>query len=1455
MADYTTQAQVIVSVNGKQAQAMLSQLQASANSLRQKIAAAAAAGDKATMRKLQTELNNTNRLTQQLQGSAKTAEQILTRLDKATPRELNKALKTLKRQLNGIERGTAAWDAQAAKIKAVKAEIANVNNTLSVQQTRWQRIKASIGGVGNSIMAGVASITGLTMATRKAVDAFADMDAEMANVRKYTGMTAEEVDALNDSFKQMDTRTSREGLNQLAQEAGRLGKTSIDDVLGFVRAADQINVALDDLGDGATLTLSKLTNIFGDEQRLGTEKALLSVGSVINELSQNCTASAPYLAEFAQRLAGIGAQAKMTVPQIMAYAAVLDSQGQNVEMSATALSQTIMKMMQDPAKFAAAAGIALEKFSATLRNDTNAALLMLLDSLKGMGDLNNLAPVFADMGLDGARASQVLAALAGNIDTVKQQQAAANTAYREATSITKEYNVQNTTVAAGLDKAKKQLNEVWIELGQRLAPVMSGFITATTHLAGAISAVIGFIVEYKGAILAAAAAIAAYAAGASMAAAKTTALSVAAKAAAAVQATWHTAQLALAGSAALLTGNITRATIAFKAFSAAIKMSPLGLALGAVTALIGGIALLATRTDEADKAQKRLTDTMGEMQGEIAKENENIRELFMRLQSAAKGTREYESAKAAIISQYGSYLQGLSQEIQSLDDVAGAYDAITRAAKNAAKARALAKHTSKADDAYTEAVSSAGSNIYTALVGATYKERRGNSTISRTLTDREVSKWLSRITEEAGNGGLSEQTRTFLKGLGVSRTMTGEYAGGEIGKGINTIISAAAVRAEEMKKANAMFGNPDSDYIGMTYNDMQRAIGGLVALMDSVGVGDMRKLEYTMPNGRKVEYQSVADIREEIAELKRRAEIRLYSDDNDEGITVTSTRTKTDATVPQGGGGKGGGKGGSGATVDVLSAEKAARQRAEAEARIDYARGLTTYEEYTTAMSAAAEKYYKAAIANTRLSADERLQIEAEYAEHSAKQQADAAQTQRDSLTAFRDEQLAAAKQAYIDGKYSQETYDEAIARIEEGHLARMLKITKEGTAERTAAENALLDKQLENKQRRQQEYERKQQQAEATQQSTKERFFGLNAQERQAKYQGELDALNAVFAAELRASGNNAAERLRIEEAYNAAVKQLRKDNAIDAQESSHGILSSLAESYTEFIEGDGGKAIMQVAGNLISSMSSIFSSISQLVQAEMEIETAAINRRYDGEVAAAEGNTYKIKSIEERREKELAKAKNEANKKVFALQVIMAVAQTAQNAISAYGAALQVGGLAGLILAPLAAAMATAAGMIQIAVIKKQQQAAASSGYSEGGFTKPGDKYEPAGIVHAGEWVASQELVNNPKTRPVINMLEAVQRGNTMATLSPYDVSRRITAPMTIAAAAARQDGTATTETAGAVPTTDKRLARAIDKLNKRLDEPFVTVNTVTGDTGMRKALDDYAKLINNTKPKSKR
>ena len=380
MAHYTSTANVVLSVNGKQAQQMLSTLQREAQNLEKKIAKAATAGDKATMRKLQRELSNTNRMITQLQGSAATADQVLRRLDKASPKELNKTLKTLQSQLSGIQRGTAAWDAHVAKIRAVKTELQKVNATLSTQQSRWDKMNVWLNNAQTFIMGLAAAITGLVMAGRKAVNAFAEMEEELANTRKYTGLTEQKVLELNEAFKKMDTRTSREKLNELAQEAGRLGKNTLESVQGYVEAADIINVALVDLGDGATQTIAKLTNIFGVEELLGTKDAMLAVGSTVNVLSQNCTASKPYLVEFAQRMAGIGSQAGLTIPQILAFGAVLDANGQKVEMSATAIQKVIMNLANKNHEFAATLGMDAEKLNETLKHSAKDGLLMFLEA-------------------------------------------------------------------------------------------------------------------------------------------------------------------------------------------------------------------------------------------------------------------------------------------------------------------------------------------------------------------------------------------------------------------------------------------------------------------------------------------------------------------------------------------------------------------------------------------------------------------------------------------------------------------------------------------------------------------------------------------------------------------------------------------------------------------------------------------------------------------------------------------------------------------------------------------------------------------------------------------------------------------------------------------------------------------------------------------------------------------
>ena len=268
----------------------------------------------------------------------------------------------------------------------------------------------------------------------------------------------------------------------------------------------------------------------------------------------------------------------------------------------------------------------------------------------------------------------------------------------------------------------------------------------------------------------------------------------------------------------------------------------------------------------------------------------------------------------------------------------------------------------------------------------------------------------------------------------------------------------------------------------------------------------------------------------------------------------------------------------------------------------------------------------------------------------------------------------------------------------------------------------------------------------------------------------------------------------------------------------------------------------------SMYSSVASVFASLSKMAEAESELRMARLEKYYEREISMAEGNAYMVKQIERKKQKEEAKLKAEATKRQFAQQVIAAVAETALAAIRAYATAPA----PTMIWGPIAAAMAVAAGGIQIAAIKKQQAASLAQGYSRGGFTPDGRPDQPVGIVHAGEWVASQKLLKNPQTRAAIEALDYAQRTNTVGRLSPADVSRSVTAPTIIAGAAGDGSMQRTMEAMVAVMA---RYGETMEQLGDRLNEPFVTVNTVEGDMGMKRAQDDFQKMMNNTLPKKKR
>ena len=1433
MSDINANATVTLTVNGKQAQNMLEQLKRQASDLEDKITKAAAAGDKVQLKKFQRELKQTRRQIGQIESATQGVENVLKRLDKASPKELNRTLKELKRSLNGIERGTDEWNKQCESIKRVKAEIANVNEELRETEKEnvglVDRINGFVDKWGN-IIAGVAAVgTGLVLAGRKAVNAFAEMDAEMANVRKFTGLADDEVKELNEDFKKMDTRTSREDLNKLAEEAGRLGKSSKEDVLGFVKAADQINVALDELGDGATLTLSKLTNIFGDEARLGTEKSLLAVGSVINDLSQNCTASAGYLAEFGKRMAGVGAQAGMTIPQIMAFAAVLDSQGQACEMSATALSQLIMNLFKEPSKIAKATGMDLDELNKALKRSTNEGLLMLLQKLKELGNMDVLAPVFKNMGENGARASQVLATLAGNVEMVKWQQEQATQSFEDATSVTNEFNVQNSTVEAELDKAKKRVTELAIELGEKLMPVMKHVISTTTLTLKAMSTTIDFLARNKEAIIVLTSMVAAY-----TIAVKANAIALKA------QAAWHAVCKGTAIAYHAVVNTLQAGHIAFNLVLAKLqgnwaKQSSLmvdlkrkglslasgwGVLLAAAVALGYGIYKTLSKMNEMSASEKALAEVRQKGQEGIVEEKNKIEALIKVAKDEKLSLDDRQKAVNAlnkIIPNYNAQLDATTgkymENKKALDDylnslakkyeLEGAKDLLKEIGKEKAK---LAMELKEADDAIEKDKQiNASSNFVGGREGramdtgaATYTAHLKNNKASIQRKIDEQNQKEHAIFDVYGND-LGKQAAAEINKKPVI-TNTG---GG--GGGVPVVDDDKKNKKSDKFKAEQDWQKEQNALNKKAYMEGEKDYEAYVSRMEEI---EQEYYQKVLAN-KKITKEEKAEAEANLAEAKKKQTDRKNSPDD-------------------------------------------WKAKEEALNRIAYAKGEKDYEQYTARMDEINVQYWKKKMERSDVSAKDLLEAQAQYQEAVKKQEENATSASREREDKAYNAQLAELKQRYIDGLSDTKTYEDAVELLELEHLRKVVQLYKEGTKERLAAEKEYQNKVFAN----QQKIIQRQQQVK---QQLKEEYFGMNADERLTQYDSAMAALEQVYHAEVKAAGDNAAEKLRIEEAFEKAKLALRKKYAIDSIGVTKNGMEKANEKLANWLESDAGQAVTQSFSTVMSGMGEIFSGVSSLVQAELEKETAAINARYSAEISAAEGNNYKVAKLEKEKQAALAKAKNEANKKLFAMQVIQAVAQTAQNAISAYGSAAAIP-VVGYIMAPIAAAMAIAAGMIQIAAIKKQQQASEAQGYAQGGFTSMGRVDQEVGVVHAGEWVASQKLLASPVARPLINALDYAQRTNTIGSLRADDVSRAIAPnvvptqqvqPVVVQAPTDNLASAALAQSAAVL----SKYEETMNRLSQRLNEPFVTVNTVTGDTGIKQAQEEYDTLIRNKSPKSRR
>lgn len=601
-----------------------------------------------------------------------------------------------------------------------------------------------------TLQTGIDALGGVTTTIRQCVNDYANMEEAMADVRKYTGQTAEQVHEMNEDFKRMDTRTSREQLNALAGAAGRLGITNKQIIEEFVDGADKINVALgDDLGEGAVDKIGKLAHMFGEDEKKGLRGAMLATSSAVNDLAQSSSANAGYIVDFTASLSGVAIQAGMTQSQIMGLASALDQNMQEEATASTVFSQLITKMYQEPARFATLAGQDVASFTKLLKTDANEALLKFLTAMKNTGGFEKMAPMFSEMKLDGTRAVGVLSSVASHIDQVKEAQLIAFNAYNNGSSVIDEFNVQNNTVQANIDKAKKQFLDLSVDLGEKLLPLVRQGISTGSLAVKGLSSITNFVIAHRKALLTLTATVAGYVAGQKL----SIIWGQRAVAVKKLKVFWTQLEdkwlMAVMLRHAVLNGAMSKTVAIQKMLNVVIGANPFGLFLGAVAAVTTALVLYRQKLDNATIAQNKLSEIRQDAASKVGEEEAKIRTLIEAAKDETLSMDDRREAVAklnGIIPDYNAQLDETTRKYKANDaalndylvtlqrkyELEGAKDELKRIGGEIAKERiALRKAQEELDKAK---VRQKNANNQTAYMPSTWQAGVGIAT----STDREV---------------------------------------------------------------------------------------------------------------------------------------------------------------------------------------------------------------------------------------------------------------------------------------------------------------------------------------------------------------------------------------------------------------------------------------------------------------------------------------------------------------------------------------------------------------------------------------------------------------------------------------------------------------------------------------------------------------------------------------------
>lgn len=630
---------------------------------------------------------------------------------------ISKEVKKLEGDLKKLTPGTEAFNQKAAALKEAKAqfeyikkEIEGVNDTLDKSgalldstKGKFSKFAEAVTTVvtGNLVTGFLSNIAG---AAKDSVGELLEISDAMTGVEKTSGLAAEKVRELWNDFDALDTRTEKKELLDIAQIGGRLGITDKEQLREFTEEIDKIYVALGDSFQGGleavTTKVGKLKNLFEETKQQNYGEALNAIGSALNELGANGTASEENISDFATRIGQLPGALKPTISQTLGLGAAFEESGIDAEIAASGYSRFMSVAGTNVEAFAKQMRMSAEEAKALFETKPEEFFLKFAQSMKGLG-AEGTAEVLKGLKLNTLEVQKAVGAAGDNADRFRELMQLAGEAMEEGTSIQEEFNKVNNNTAAIWEKIKKVWKETFTsDLVQGFFSYIVqalGWLTGVTQEAGngvkvfreriaflakTIVVCVAAVVSYKAAVILATVAT-------KQAWQQELLHNAALKIKTVLMQAGRAAALLYAAAKAALTGNIQRATAAMRAFNMATKLSPLGLLVGVIGAATAAYMAFNREQKQALTGQKLHNDAIKEANVQTAVEVNHLQQLLAVAKDVQKPYEERRRAVAELNRLVPEYNGNLTVETAQTEEAKKALDKYVESLRAAAREKYL----------------------------------------------------------------------------------------------------------------------------------------------------------------------------------------------------------------------------------------------------------------------------------------------------------------------------------------------------------------------------------------------------------------------------------------------------------------------------------------------------------------------------------------------------------------------------------------------------------------------------------------------------------------------------------------------------------------------------------------------------------------------------------------------